>query len=51
MHSGTPVHWTQEYEQEDGLQEDQLMHCYVERYKNNSNFNELNKFAEFNMKK
>ena len=31
------VHWTQEYDQEEG----QFMHCYVERYKNNSNSNEF----------
>ena len=27
------VHWTQEYDQEEGLHEDLLMHCYVECYK------------------
>ena len=45
------VHWTQEYDQGEGLHEAKLMHCYVERYKVIATPINLNKFTEFGMKK
>ena len=45
------VHWTQEYDQEEGLNEDKLMHCYVERYKIIATPKNSNKFTELDMKK
>ena len=34
MHKSYAVHWTQEYDQDEGLHEDlaELLHCYVESY-------------------
>jgi len=47
------VHWAQEYDQEKGLHEDQLMHCYmyVDRYKIIGTPMNSNKFTEFDMQK